>query len=291
MAHPRPDGEGIAEEKVTYTPDLFAEECLQFIEHTKDKPFFLYFAETIPHANDRGGDNCMDLGMEVPDLGVYKDKNWPFAEKGKAAMITRMDRDVGRIMKKLKELGIDDNTIIIFTSDNGPHAEGGVNPKFFNSGGPLRGIKRDLYEGGIRVPMIARWPGKVKPNTVSHLACAEWDFLPTACNIASFPVPNGIDGISFLPELFGEENKQTKHKYLYWEYASNVFKRALRMGKYKLVQIGINSPFELYDLQKDIGETKNIAEKHPDIVEKMENIMKDARTESKYWKMPPANKK
>jgi arylsulfatase A-like enzyme len=281
---PRPDGEGISVDRAQYSHDLFAEESLQFIEQNNDRQFFLYLALTIPHANNRGGDNGMDIGMEVPDLGIYAGQDWPFAEKGKAAMITRMDKDVGRVMQKLKDLGIDNNTLVIFTSDNGPHKEGGAQPEFSNSNGPLRGIKRDLYEGGIRVPMIAWWPERIKENTVSDHVSAFWDFLPTACELAGIEQPSDIDGISFLPTLFGKS--QPKHDYLYWEFFEGEFKRAIRIGKFKIVQVGIESPFQVYDLDTDPGETKNLAQQHPEILAKAIIRFKNVRTESDIWKMP-----
>ncbi len=289
VENPRPDGEGVSVDRAQYSHNLLAEESLQFIERNKDRPFFLYMALTIPHANNRGGDNGMDIGMEVPDLGIYADKDWPFAEKGKAAMITLMDNDVGRVMKKLVELGIDKNTLVIFTSDNGPHKEGGAQPDFSNSSGPLRGIKRDLYEGGIRVPMIAWWPGTIKENTTSDHVSAFWDFLPTACDLAGIDVPTDIDGISFLPTLLGKE--QPQHNYLYWEFHERGIKRAFRIGNYKIVQNGIDSPFEIYDLETDLGETKNIADQHPEILARVQEILKNVRTESEIWKIPETDKK
>jgi arylsulfatase A-like enzyme len=284
VANPRPDGEGVSIDRAQYSHDLFAKESLQFIEHNKNKPFFLYLALTIPHANNRGGDNGMDIGMEVPDLGIYADKDWPFAEKGKAAMITRMDKDIGRLLQNLRDLGIEKNTLVIFTSDNGPHREGGAQPEFSNSSGPLRGIKRDLYEGGIRVPMIAWWPGTIKENTTSNHVSAFWDFLPTTCELANINVPTDIDGISFLPTLLGKS--QPEHEFLYWEFHERGFKRAVRMGKYKIVQVGIGSPFEVYDLENDLGEKKDIADQHPELISKVKKLLKNVRTESEIWKIP-----
>jgi len=283
VENPRPDGEGISVDRAQYSHDLFVKEALKFVKQNKNRPFFLYLALTIPHANNRGGDNGMDIGMEVPDLGIYADKDWPFAEKGKAAMITRMDKDVGRLLDKLRELGIEKNTLVIFTSDNGPHKEGGAQPEFSHSSGPLRGIKRALYEGGIRVPMIARWPGTIKPNSITHHVSAFWDFLPTACEIAGVDVPPNSDGISFLPTLLGKP--QPEHEYLYWEFFGRDYKRAVRMGDFKAVQNGLNSPIELYDLKNDIGETTNIARQRPDIIAKIKHIFETARTESDIWKV------
>ena len=284
VANPRPDGAGVAIKRTTYSHDLLAADALDFVEKHKDEPFFLYLALTLPHANNE----AKDKGMEVPDYGIYADKDWPQPEKGKAAMISRLDRDVGRLLDKLRELGIEKNTLVFFTSDNGPHKEGGVDPSFFKSSGPLRGIKRDLYEGGIRVPMIAWCPGTIKPNTTTNHISAFWDFLPTACEIAGVDVPDNTDGISYLPTLL-RKPPQPEHEYLYWEYFGWGFKQAVRMGKYKAVRNGgFSAPLELYDLETDIGETKDIAKEHPDIVARMKEIMKTARTESAIWKVPDA---
>jgi len=195
-----------------------------------------------------------------------------------------MDRDVGRILKLLRDLGIDENTLVIFTSDNGPHKEGGAQPEFSHSSGPLRGIKRDLYEGGIRVPMIAWWPGTIKQNQISNHVSAFWDFLPTACELAGIAIPTGIDGISYVPTLLGKP--QPEHEYLYWEFHEGGFKRALRLGKYKVVQNGISAPFEVYDLEKDLGEQNNIADERAGLIEKVKQILTTVRTESDIWKLP-----
>ncbi len=272
---------GVATKRVAYSHDLFATEALAFVEKHKAGPFFLYLALTIPHANNEAGRE----GMEVPDLGPYADKDWPPAQKGTAAMITRMDRDIGRLFALLKKLGLDDDTIVFFTSDNGPHREGGNNPNFFDSNGPLRGIKRDLYEGGIRVPMLVRWPGKTKPGRVCDEPWAFWDFLPTACELAGVAPPKGIDGISIVPSIIGEAQRQ-RHEYLYWEFFEGAYKQAVRIGRWKGVRFGTREPLELYDLSADIGETKNIAGEHPDIVKQIEQIMATARTDSvvPMWK-------
>ena len=162
-----------------YAPDWFERAATNFIRINEDRPFLLYFPTIIPHANNEMGTN----GMEVPTLGIYRDRPWPGPEKAKAAMISRLDATVGRLMEQLKARKIDEDTLILFTSDNGPHQEGGVDPAFFQSSGGLRGIKRDLYEGGIRVPLIARWPGKIRPGTTSDLPVAFWDILPTLAEV------------------------------------------------------------------------------------------------------------
>jgi len=272
VARPRDDGAGVAVERAQYSHDLLAEEALGFVEQNKDKPFFLYLALTIPHANNEAGGK----GMEVPDLGQYAELDWPEPQKGHAAMISRMDADVGRLMAKLKELGLDEKTLVLFTSDNGPHREGGAHPDFNNSNGPLRGIKRDLYEGGIRVPLLARWPGKIKPGRVTDHVSAFWDFLPTACDVAGLEPPQGIDGISYLPSLLGEKD-QRKHEYLYWEYYT---RQAVRMNQWKAVRFGPLRRIQLYNLTDDIGETKDVAAEHPEIVKKVEQLMQVAHVDS-----------
>ena len=269
--------------KGQYSHDLFTRAALNFIRINQQHPFFLYLAYTIPHANNE----LKDKGMEVPGDAPYSKEDWPQPEKNKAAMITRLDADVGKILDKLKELRVDQGTIIFFSSDNGPHKEGGVDPKFFESSGRLRGIKRDLYEGGIRVPMIVRWPGKIKPGTTSDQVWAFWDFLPTAAEIAGVKPPKDIDGISMMPTLLGL--KQTnQHEFLYWEFHERGFQQAARMGDWKAVKLGPENPLELYNLKTDESETQNVADKHPDIVARIGEYLKTARTESKNWPAKPA---
>jgi len=272
----------------TYSHDLFTARALDFVKRHKSEPFFLYLAYTTPHANNELGREKGD-GMEVPDYGPYAGESWPSQEKGRAAMITRMDTDIGKLMALLRESGIDENTVVLFSSDNGPHREGGSNPEFFHSSGPLRGIKRDLYDGGIRDPMIVRWPGKVAPHAVSRQVWAFWDFLPTAAEIGGAPAPAGIDGISMLPAILGKPQKQ--HEYLYWEFHEGGFKQAVRMGNWKAVRLDPKLPIELYDLETDIGEQNNVADKHPDVVAKIDAILKTARTDSAEFPVRPAGAK
>jgi arylsulfatase A-like enzyme len=205
-----------------------------------------------------------------------------------AAMVTHLDDQVGDLMKLLNNLNIDDNTIVIFTSDNGPHREGGHDPDFFNSNSELRGYKRDLYEGGIRVPMIVRWPGHIAAGTTTDHISAFWDVLPTFAEIAGANAPKSIDGISFLPALLGKTPKQKQHEYLYWEFYEVGGKQAVRKGNYKAVKLDVkknrNAPLELYNLKTDLGEKNNIAKQHPDIVKEMENIMDEAHTPSEIFK-------
>ncbi len=273
----RKDGAGMAVERGQYAYDLCAEEAIKFVERNKDRPFFLYFSPTIPHANNEAGNK----GMEVPSLGDYADLDWPEPQKGHAAMISRLDADVGRLLAKLQELGLDERTLVFFTSDNGPHREGGVDPNFNDSNGPLRGIKRSLYDGGIRVPMIARWPGKIRPGTETDHISAFWDFLPTACEAAGIRPPENLDGSSYLPTLLGDEARQKKHEYLYWRYYGT---RAVRMGKWKAVGQPRGGRFELYDLEADLGESKNVAADNPQIVARMKRIMEAAHVDSSDFK-------
>ncbi|OQB15583.1 MAG: Arylsulfatase precursor [Firmicutes bacterium ADurb.Bin193] len=257
-----------ATQKKDYTHDLFTNEALEFIKNNKDSPFYLYLAYTIPHSE-----------LVVPDLGEYANEKWPEKEKIFAAMVSRMDRDIGKLQEKLVECGIEKNTVVMFASDNGPQNTDGHDPAFFKSSGPFRGIMRDMYEGGIRVPFVVKWPGKIQAGSSSDHISGFWDFMPTACEIAGINPPEGIDGISYLPTLLGK-GQQKKHEYMYWEFHEKGGKRAVRMDDWKAVRLNAdknpNSPLELYNLKTDIMEKNNIASKHPDIVAKMEQIMKSA---------------
>jgi arylsulfatase A-like enzyme len=288
-----PENQGL--EKRAYTHDLFTMAALNFAKINKPealnhyRPFFLYLAYTIPHANNEEGRRTGN-GMQVPSDAPYSAETWPQPEKNKAAMITRLDTDIGRLVDKLEQLKIDDETIIFFSSDNGPHKEGGVDPKFFNSAGGLRGIKRDLYEGGIRVPLIVRWPGKIKPGQVNKSPYALWDFLPTAAEIAGEKPPVGIDGVSFLPTLLGKT--PTNHQgFLYWEFHESGFQQAARMDHWKAVRPQAGEPLELYDLDRDPGETNNLARLNPQVNSKFEAYFKSARTEAPEWPIKKPEKK
>jgi arylsulfatase A-like enzyme len=271
---------GVAFKRARYSPDLFTEEVLGYLNKHKDGPFFLYLAYILPHANNEKG-NADGNGMEVPSDKPYSNQSWPQPQKNHAAMITHLDDAVGQVMKKLKDLGIDDNTIVFFSSDNGPHQEGGADPKFFQSAGPLRGLKRDLTEGGIRVPMIVRWKGVIKPGE-SDLPWAFWDVLPTAAELAGTTPPAGIDGLSVAPTLRGK-GEQKKHDFLYWEFHERGSQMAVRMGDWKAIRKQLGSALELYDLSKDFHEDNNLAAKHPDVIKKIEAYLKSARSESKEW--------
>jgi arylsulfatase A-like enzyme len=280
--------DGVATERAQYSQDLLTREALAFLEQERDKPFFLYLAYTIPHANNERG--AVDgNGMEVPDDKPYSSQPWPQPQKNHAAMITRLDADVGRVLGKLKELGLDETTVVFFSSDNGPHKEGGADPAFFQSAGRLRGHKRDLYEGGIRIPMLARWPEKTKAGVVSDHVWAFWDFLPTAAEIAGTKAPAGLDGISVAPTLLGTGSQQ-EHDFLYWEFHEHGPQQAVRKGNWKAVRKQPGTPLELYDLKRDIGETTDVTSSHPSVVALIDAYLVRARTESKNWPIRPKDR-
>lgn len=264
----------VSEKRVTYSHDVMTERALAFVRENRENPFLLHIHWTIPHANNEGG-RVLGDGMEIPDYGIYADRDWPNPEKGFAAMVTRMDRDVGQLLDLLAELEIDERTAVFFTSDNGPHQEGEHKHEFFDSNGPLKGYKRSMHEGGIRVPLIVCWPGTVEAGTVSDHPSAFWDYLPTACEIAGTEPPSGIDGISYLPTLLGKTEEQKKHDYLYWASTEGKTSVGIRDGKWKLVKYRepkkTDQPedWRLYDLSEDIGEENDIASEHPEIVEEM----------------------
>ena len=285
-----------------YAQDLFTEDALRFLDEQKGQqaPFFLYLAFTVPHAEMLHPDDenlqrfkgkfpetpyvKTSRGKRIDDsLGTYNSQPTPRAAF--AAMVTRLDAQVGQLMGHLQQLGLDENTIVIFSSDNGPHKEAGGDPAFFNSAGPLRGVKRDLYEGGIRVPMIVRWPGKVKPGTVSNHVSAFWDFMPTAAALAGTTPPK-TDGISFLPTLLGKTKEQKQHEYLYWEFHENkTSNQAVRMGDWKGIRYRPTGPLELYNLKTDLGEKYNVAAAHPEVVAKLEIQLNKVRTPSDVWSL------
>jgi arylsulfatase A-like enzyme len=261
----------------TYSHDLFTTMALQFIAEEADGPFFLYLPYTIPHANTIGSIFGAE-GMPVPSDEPYAEEAWPQTQKNHAAMITRMDQDIGQLLDTLDALGLSQNTLVLFTSDNGPHREGGADPEFFDSNGELRGIKRDLYEGGIRVPCLARWTGVIPAGVESDHVCAFWDVLPALAELAGGAAPSGIDGISFAPTLIGEEmagRPQDDHEFLYWEF--NEF-QAARMGDWKAVAVARRGIFELYDLRQDPGETTDLAASRPDIVAAMQTLIDSVRS-------------
>jgi len=251
-----------------YSHDMFTDFALNFIRRNKDKPFFLYLAYTIPHAK-----------YEIPSTEPYTDRPWPQDGKVHAAMITRMDADIGRLMMLLKELDIDGRTVVFFCSDNGAvrRWEG-----LFDSSGPLRGKKGELYEGGLRTPMIVRWPGKVPAGKTSDAVWYYADVLPTLAELAGAKPPTNIDGISVLPALLGKK-QSTNERFLYWEFPGRDFQQAVRWRNYKAIRTAPGKPLELYNLTEDIAEKRNIAAQHGEIVARIEKYLATARTDSPNW--------
>lgn len=280
-----------------YSPDLIHQEALKFLEENKDTSFFLFYPSVIPHAELKLPEEYLakfrgkydpEKSFEGADYGHARFRKGGYGSQTEchaafAAMVSVLDGEVGEIMAKLKDLGIDDNTIVLFSSDNGPHIEGGADPDYFDSNGPLKGYKRDLYEGGIREPMIARWPGHIAAGSSTDLISAFWDVMPTVADLVGAEKPANIQGISFLPTLLNQPG-QKKHDYLYWEFHENGGRQAIRQGDWKYVSYNVSDPekqtHELYDLANDPGEEHNLADEHPEIVEEMTQILWAARTES-----------
>jgi len=286
--------ENQAGRKGTYIPDLFSKAALNFLKENKPdqfnhyRPFFLYLANIIPHANNEEATRSGN-GMQVPTDAPYSNEAWPQVEKNKAAMITRLDADVGTLLDKLKQLKIDENTIIFFSSDNGPHQEGGVDPNYFHSAGPFRGITRDLYAGGIRGPMLVSWPAGVRTGQTSDWIGALWDFFPTAAEIAGVTCPTNLDGISFLPILLSQP-QTNHHDFLYWEFHERGFQQAVRKGDWKGVRPQAGEALELYNLKTDPGEKHDLAHENPQIITKMEAQFKSVRTDSERFPIKPPAK-
>ncbi len=287
-----------------YVNDLFTRETAAFIEKEDARPFFVYLNYTVPHAELRAPEDSIapfrgrfpekpfanptadakptGATIDAPSLGY---RSQPVPRAAFAAMITRMDRDIGTLLDRIRARGIDRRTLVLFVSDNGPHQEGGADPAFFASSGGLRGIKRDLYEGGIRVPMIASWPGTIPAGRVSDHPWAHWDMLPTLAELAGAKAPAGIDGISMARALRGE--RQPAHEFMYWEFHERGFQQAARMGRWKAVRLKAGGPLELYDLESDPVEAHDVAAAHKDVVAKLEAYFKTARTESERWPTKP----
>lgn len=257
--------------KGVYTHDLFAEFALDFVTRHHDEPFFLYLPYLIPHSR-----------YEIPDTAPYTDMPWTDDEKVHAAMITRLDRDIGRLFETLVELGIDENTLVFFCSDNGAAQrwEGR-----FDASGNLQGRKRDMYEGGIRTPMIVRWPGKVAAGATDDTAWYFADVLPTLADLTGAITPEDVDGVSVLPTLMGE-TQDLGDRYLYWEFFENGFQQAIRKGDWKGVRLAVGAPLELYDLSNDEAEANDISAENPAIVAELEELLGNARTPSRNWPVP-----
>ncbi len=282
---------GYATKRVDYSHDLVTHEALEFVKENKKGPFFLYLALTIPHANNERTKALGD-GQEVPDYGIYADRPWSDPAKGQAAMITRMDGDVGRLLKLLADLKIDKQTVVMFTSDNGPQHEGGFDPTLFDPAGPLRGMKRDLTEGGIRVPLIVRWPGTTPAGTESDHIGYFGDLMATVADLAGLDTPAGLDSVSFAPTITGHADKQKQAKYLYWEFYEWGGKQAVRVGKWKAIRIPMfTGTTQLFDLSQDIGEENDLAKEDPNVVKRLERIMDAAHTPHPNWKVSTPRRK
>ncbi len=281
-------GAGVASEPRVYAPDLFVEEALSFIDQNKDRPFFLYYPTNVPHSNNEATSIRRADGAEVPELGEYADKDWMLGAKRHAAMITLMDRDIGAMMKRLDDHGIADNTIFIFTSDNGPHRDHAEPMDFFEPAKPLYEWKMSLWEGGLRVPCIVRWPAVIKPGQVSDKVGYFGDFMSTFVEVAGQRSPRNLDSASLLPIWRGEPDKYEAPEFLYWEFhGRDVGMVALLDGRWKgTVRDDRPDHLELYDLKNDIGEREDVSEKYPKIAQRIRDFIPTARTESETW--PPA---
>lgn len=283
-------GAGYATKRVAYASDLFFDEARGFVEKNRAQPFFLFLALTTPHGNNERSRELGE-GNEVPSNAAYADQPWNESQKNHAAMITRMDEGVGAMMKLLKDLGLDERTLVMFSSDNGPHREGGPNyqPAFFTASGPHRGIKRDLWDGGIRVPLIARWPGQIKAGAVSAHVAYFGDMMATWAEVGggTRPTEHAADSISLTPTLLGR-GEQAKHPYLYWEFYEGGVSQAVLLGeRWKGIRLKSQAaPIALYDLTADIGEQTDVAAQHPDVVARVTNVMRTARTDNEHWKLP-----
>ncbi|MEL6695933.1 MAG: arylsulfatase [Bacteroidota bacterium] len=282
-----------------YTNDMFTEEAIEFIQKKDDNPFFLYLAYTTPHAELLvPEDSIFNLykgkfdekpfvknkqGGNKDGFGTYASQDYPKAAY--ATMVHRIDMDVKKILDQLKAMGIDENTVVMFSSDNGPHKEGGAHPSYFDSNGPLRGMKRDLYEGGIRVPLIVRWPQTIAKGTKTDHISGFWDVLPTLAEVANIDVKNiEVDGISFYPTLVGQPQDQMDHAYMYWEFHEDKYShQAIRKEKWKAVRLDPNGAVELYNLETDLAEAHNVADQYPNIADEMGDLMDDARTPHPVW--------
>lgn len=277
-------GGGYATKAVEFADDLFADAAINFVTEDQSRPFFLYWCMVVPHANNERT-SALRNGAPVPDFGPYKDKDWPETDKGHAAMVSRLDGYVGRFLDKLRAQKIADKTLVIFTSDNGPHNESNHNLSRFSPSGPLRGIKRSLADGGIRVPTIAWWLKHINPGTVSDHVAYFGDWMATAADLADTRIPSDCDSISFVPALLGKPDEQKEHEFLYWEFHEGGFKQAaLFNGRWKGIRRGgPDEAIELYDQKTDIAEKTNVATKYPDIAQLIGQYLSNARNPSPDW--------
>ncbi len=284
-------GAGYSKNRAAYGDDLLAADALDYITRHRDRPFFLFYSMVSPHANNERSRELGE-GNEVPDQGAYQGQAWHDSMKNHAAMVTRLDQAVGDVFAQLKKLKLDERTLVMFSSDNGPHKEGGPNydPVFFTASGPLRGIKRNLTDGGIRVPFIARWPGRIKAATTSAHVGYFGDLMATWAEVGGATPPPRIDSISLVPTLLGR-GAQPDHEYLYWEFYEQGVSQALLLdGRWKAIRLKkLNAPIEIYDVTKDIGEKVDLAGRHPEVVARAAALMKSARYDNEHWKFPTAS--
>lgn len=267
-----------------YSMDLIVEEALGFVRENRDGPFFLYLPFPVPHVSLQvPADSVAEYEGVFPETPYLGDRGYtphPAPRAAYAAMITRMDREIGRLLDLLAELGIDENTAVFFTSDNGPTFNGGTDSEFFASAGGLRGLKTELHEGGIRVPLIARWPGRIEADSETTHVSAFEDWLPTVADLAGASAPDDLDGVSMVPTLVGNSTRQGAREYLYWEYQGG---QAVRLGDWKAMRASVDAPIELYDLGSDVAESLDVAAEHPDVIARIEEILVEARTDSELF--------
>jgi arylsulfatase A-like enzyme len=281
------EGSGYSVKRVAYGGDLLAADARDFIESNRAQPFFLFYSLVTPHANNERSRELGD-GNEVPEQGIYADKPWNDSTKNHAAMITRMDRDIGALFAHLKQLGLDERTLVMFSSDNGPHKEGGASydPAFFNPSGPFSGLKRSLTDGGIRVPFIARWPGRIKPGAVSQHVGYFGDLMATWAELGGAKPPGDLQSLSLVPELLGRGG-QAKHEYLYWEFYEQGVSQALLLdGRWKALRLkSPSAPIQLFDLANDVAEKTDLAAQRPDLVARAAGLMQSVRVDNAHWKL------
>jgi uncharacterized sulfatase len=281
------DGSGYSVKRVVYGDDLLAADARDFISRHRAQPFFLFYSLVTPHANNERSRELGE-GNEVPDQGIYAGQPWNDSTKNHAAMITRMDRDIGALFAHLKQLGLDERTLVMFSSDNGPHKEGGASydPAFFNPSGPFSGLKRSLTDGGIRVPFIARWPGRIKPGAVSQHVGYFGDLMATWAELGGAKPPGDLQSLSLVPELLGRGG-QAKHEYLYWEFYEQGVSQALLLdGRWKALRLkSPSAPIQLFDLANDVAEKTDLAAQRPDLVARAAGLMQSVRVDNAHWKL------
>ena len=281
------EGTGYATKKLAYAGDLFAEDARRFIAENEARPFLLFLSVIVPHANNERA-RALGDGHEVPDFGPYANKPWPDTYKAHAAMITRLDRQIGELLADLKRRGLDERTIVMFSSDNGPHNEAGpgYDPQFFEVCGPLTGLKRTLTEGGIRVPFIVRWPGRIKAGAASDHVGYFGDLFATFTELAGAKLPAHLDSISLVPTLLSRGTQAT-HDDLYWEFHENGVSQAVLLdGRWKGLRLGRTSaPIQLFDLAHDLGEQHDVASKYPELAARVGEKMRTAHVDNAHWKI------